>query len=123
MTHETNSRSFQHTYLGSVCYLGFVYIFCLFNADVHNFHMPCKMELSFLWLLCSFSLPILVLWELPFWTGSCVLLPCLLPLSSTLFGSALTFFSLVSSSFLAFPHTPCPFLRFDHVAGIIALFR
>jgi hypothetical protein len=68
---------FQHLYLGSVGYWGFVYIFCLYDADVHNFHMPYKMELSFRRLLCSFSLVILVLWEQPFLIGKCVLSPSL----------------------------------------------
>jgi hypothetical protein len=79
-------------YLGSVGYWGFVYIFCLYDADVHNFHMPYKMELSFLRLLRLFSLVILVLWEQPFLIGKCVRLPCPLPPSSTLFGSAYLFF-------------------------------
>jgi hypothetical protein len=111
---------FQHTYLGSVGYWVFVYIFCLYDADVHNFRIPYKMELTFLRLLRLFSLVILVLWEQPFSIGKCVLSPCPIPPSSTPFGSALTFFLPVSSSFLAFPHIPCLFFVFDQVAGSTA---
>ena len=113
---------FQHTYLGSACYSGFPYIFCLFDADVHNFRMPYKTKLSFLPLLRLFSLVILILLELPFSIGKYALSPCPLPLLPTLSGSALTFFLLVSSSFLAFPHTFCRFVGVDHAAGGTAPF-
>jgi hypothetical protein len=74
----------QHTYPGNGRYLGFV---CT--------RMLYKMELSHLLLLHLLLLVIMVPPEPTFSTGTCVLLPCPLPQSSTPFGSALTFFLLV----------------------------
>jgi hypothetical protein len=109
----------QHPYPGNGRYLGFVYTFCLFGADAHNFRMLYTMELSHLLLLHPLLLVILVPSELTFLTGTCVLLPCPLPQSSTLLGSAPTFILLVSSSFLACLHILCHDFAFDHVAGSV----
>jgi hypothetical protein len=72
----------QHTYPGNGRYLGFVYTFCLFGADVHNFCMLYKMEWSHFLLLHLLLLVILVPLELTFPTGTCVVLPCPLPRST-----------------------------------------